>query len=73
VPLFAAKSLDISTSPTLSGRPRERGVAFNMQHDKRYDLFCKLKMFLILLGKNGCYWGKEMQENYMEGFVNVPR
>ncbi|XP_065909567.1 target of rapamycin complex 2 subunit MAPKAP1-like isoform X2 [Dysidea avara] len=37
VSLFAAKSLDISTSPTLSGRPRERGVAFNVQRDNRLD------------------------------------
>lgn len=48
VPLFAAKSLDISTSPTLSGRPRERGVAFNMQRDNRYDWFCKFEMCVIL-------------------------
>lgn len=38
IPLFA-KSLDISTSPTVSGRPpiRERGAAFNMRVDNRLE------------------------------------
>ena len=47
--LFAAKSLDISTSPTLSGRPRERGVAFNVQRDNRCNWFCDIPIVMFCM------------------------